>query len=429
MKFKQKILTAILAVALTTSFFSACVLATEQDLGLACESAILMDRNTGRILYEKNADKQLYPASTTKIMTGILTLENAKLDDMVTIDSKTPFEIHGSHIALEPDEQLSVKDLLYATMIESANDAALTLAKHVGGSQEGFAKMMNEKAKEVGATKTHFVTPNGLPNPDHLTTARDMALITQYALRNDTFRSIVNQYSYTIGPTNKKTESRHLNSENKLLYAKGAANKITVNGQIRDIFYEGAKGVKTGYTDAAQQCLVSYAKRGDMELIAVVFKSSGKNIWIDTHKLLDYGFNNFKSTPIAFKNKYLGNITVTNGEFPFVAGVSAEDLYVTLNKGTADKIEENIVLADTIDAPVYKDQVLGIVEYSANGQVIGKAKIIAAHDVNLFSAKKVKDPNGNYYKINKIGFWIAAVYIALNLIKMIYRIQRVARNK
>lgn len=427
MNFKHKFFAIIIIVTLLLS--NICY--AENDINISAESAILMELNTGNILYEKNMDKQMYPASTTKIMTGLLTIEMTNLNDIITIDAKSPFEIHGSHIALEAGEEISIKNLLNATMIESANDAALVLAKHIGGSQEGFAKLMNEKAKSLGATHTNFVTPNGLPNTEHLTTVHDMALITKYALKNDVFRSIVNQSTYTIPPTNKKSEARHLNSENKLLYGKGSANKINVNGEIRDIYYEGALGVKTGYTDAAQQCLVSYVKRGDMELLAVVFKSSGKNIWIDTHKLFDYGFNNFESKPITLKNKYIGNIDVKNGEFPFVAAVSADELFLMMKKNEALDLEENIVLADKIDAPVYKDQVLGIVEYSKNGKVLGQSKIIAAHDVNLFSEKtqkKLAVKNG-YYAVNKIVFWIALVYIILNLIKMIYRICVVAKNR
>lgn len=427
MKFKHKFFT----ILITTIFLFTNISFAEEDISIAAESAILMELNTGNILYEKNIDKQMYPASTTKIMTGILTIEMTNLDDMIIIDAKTPFEIHGSHIALEAGEEISIKNLLNATMIESANDAALALAKHIGGSQEGFAKLMNEKAKSLGAKNTNFITPNGLPNTEHLTTVYDMALITKYALNNDVFCSIVNQSTYTIPPTNKKTEARHLNSENKLLYAKGSANKISVNGEIRDIYYEGALGVKTGYTDAAQQCLVSYAKRGDMELLSVVFKSSGKNIWIDTHKLLDYGFNNFEAKPVTLKNKYIGNIDVKNGEFPFVAAVSSDELFLMMKKNESLELDENIVLADKIDAPVYKDQVLGIVEYSKNGKVIGKSKIIAAHDVNLFSEKTQKNSpvKNGYYAVNKVVFWIALIYIILNLIKMCYRIYVVSKNR
>ena len=158
---------------------------------LISESAVLIDADTGTILTQKNADKKMYPASLTKIMTAILAIEMGKLTDIITVDNETPHEIDGSHIALEAGEILTLKDLLYALMLPSANDAASVIAKHYGKSLDGFVKIMNEKAKELGAYNTNFENPHGLHNENHYTTAADLALITKYAMENETFRKIV----------------------------------------------------------------------------------------------------------------------------------------------------------------------------------------------------------------------------------------------
>ena len=152
------------------------------------ESAVLIDASSGTILAQKNADKKMYPASLTKIMTAILAIELGELTDVITVDDDTPFEIEGSHIALEPGEILTLKDLLYALMLPSANDAASVIAKHYGGSLENFVKMMNQKAKELGAYNTNFTNPHGLHDTNHYSTAADLALITKYAMENDTFK-------------------------------------------------------------------------------------------------------------------------------------------------------------------------------------------------------------------------------------------------
>ena len=168
------------------------------------KSSILIDADSGTVLAEKDANKKMYPASLTKIMTAILAIEMGNLSDVIKVDDDTPYEIDGSHIALEPGEMLTLKDLLYALMLPSANDAASAIAKHYGGSIEKFVKLMNDKAKELGAVNTNFVNPHGLHNNNHYTTAYDLALITRYAMKNEIFRTIVGTQKYEIQPTNKK---------------------------------------------------------------------------------------------------------------------------------------------------------------------------------------------------------------------------------
>ena len=266
------------------------------DLNLSGESAILIDVDTLEILYSKNPHQKLYPASTTKIMTGILAIELGNMDDIVTVDQEVVDLTDGSHIALEPGEKLSLEHLINALLIESANDAALAIAKHISGSIDEFVKLMNEKAKAIGALNTNFVNPNGLPHEEHLSTAYDLALMAKYAMENETFREIVKNYTYTIPITNKKSQERNLWSANRLLYS---TERINVNGTQTTIKYEGVNGVKTGYTIAAGQCLVTSYEKDGHKLIAVVLKSSGKNIYSDIHKLLNYGTNNFEKVKIG----------------------------------------------------------------------------------------------------------------------------------
>lgn len=373
----------IVLILLIIFNFTSTIYAEDNSLNLGdinAEAAILIDGNTGEILFEKNINKQMYPASTTKMLTGILAIENGQFDEIVTVDDETPYEIEGSHIALEPGEKLNYEDLLNATLIESANDAAVVLAKHLSGSVENFAKLMNQKARDIGAKNSNFVNPNGLPDDNHVTTAYDLAMISKYAMENEEFRNIVKNHQYTIEPTNKKTEERYLNSANKLLYS---TSNINVDGEVVDIKYDEAIGVKTGYTDQAGQCLVSAAEKDGRMLISVVLKSVGNNLWIDTHKLLNYGFDNFDNTILSFKNEFIENIKIENGDNSFVTGINGEDVSVTLPKGSANSIKRNIVLNDTMEAPISKGQVLGQIEYILNNEVITTSNIISTSDINL----------------------------------------------
>ncbi|MCF6465354.1 D-alanyl-D-alanine carboxypeptidase family protein [Clostridium sp. Cult2] len=348
------------------------------SLNLSGEGAILIDSDTGQILFEKNPHMKLHPASTTKIMTGILAIENGNMGDIVTVDEEVVSLTKGSHIALEPGEQLKFVDLLNALLIESANDSALAIAKHISGSIDEFVELMNDKAKELGAIDTHFINPNGLSDERHLTTVYDLSLIAQYAMKNDTFREIVSNYTYTIPVTNKKDEERYLKSANRLLYSN---QKIDVNGKAVPIKYEGINGVKTGYTSEAHNCLVASAKRGNQNLIAVVLKSNGHEVFSDIHKLLNYGFNNFEKVNVATKNIFVDNIEVKEAINPIVAGIIKEDLPLSIPKGSLDRIDRKIFVNDEIEAPIEKGQVLGKVEYYLQDELLGQADIISTLDV------------------------------------------------
>lgn len=376
------------------------------DLNLSGESAILIDVDTLEILYSKNPHQKLYPASTTKVMTGILAIELGNMDDIVTVDQEVVDLTDGSHIALEPGEELSLEHLINALLIESANDAALAIAKHISGSIDEFVKLMNEKAKAIGALNTNFVNPNGLPHEEHLSTAYDLALMAKYAMENETFREIVKNYTYTIPITNKKSQERNLWSANRLLYS---TERINVNGTQTTIKYEGVNGVKTGYTIAAGQCLVTSYEKDGHKLIAVVLKSSGKNIYSDIHKLLNYGTNNFEKVKIGYGNKFIDNFPVENGVIPFVAGITKSDTYYIVEKSKVDLIEEKIT-KNTLEAPISKGQVIGKVEYYLDGRKISETDIISTMDIDLIPVPTLLD------KIK--SKWYLIVFLLLFLIRL-----------
>lgn len=344
-----------------------------EALDIHGEAAILIDYDTLEILYEKNSNQKLYPASTTKIMTGILAIENGNLDDLITIDQEVVDLTAGSHIALEPGEVLTLEQLLDALLIESANDAAVALAKYVSGSVEDFAKLMNDKAKSLGAMNTNFVNPNGLPDENHLTTAYDLSLIARYAMENPTFKNIVKDYRATIPITNKKTEKRYLKSANRLLYSN---ERILLDEQYVPIKYEGVNGVKSGYTVAAGHCLVTSLDKAGHTFIAVVLKSNTQNIYSDTHKLLNYGLDNFEKIKVCFANRFIDNFNVENGVLPFVTGITKSDGYYIVNYKDRDKIKESISFDEVLEAPIEKGQVVGSAKYLLEGKIIAETDIV-----------------------------------------------------
>ena len=398
---KRLVALFVLVVILSTYSFS-----YADDLNLTGEAAILMDVDTMEILYSKYPHQKLYPASTTKIMTGILAIELGNMNDIVTIDQEVVNLTDGSHIALEPGEEISLEHLINALMIESANDAALAIAKHISGSVDEFVKLMNEKAKAIGALNTNFVNPNGLPHEDHVTTAYDLAVMTKYAMENEVFRDIVKNYTYTIPITNKKSEERNLWSNNRLLYS---TERINVDGKQTTIKYEGVNGVKTGYTIAAQQCLVSSYEKDGHKLIAVVLKSSGKNVYADIHKLLNYGVANFEMARIGFGNKFIDNFPVENGVQAFVAGVTKSDTYYIVEKNKADLVEERITKND-LEAPISKGEVIGKVEYYLEGKKVAETDIISTLDIDPIPVPSLLD------KIK--SKWYLFVFLLLFLIRL-----------
>lgn len=335
---------------------------TKQNLQLHARSAALMDASSGRILYEKEGTKKLPMASTTKIMTCIIVLENSKGNEIVTV---------SSNAARQPDVQLNansgdqyyVKDLLYALMLESYNDVAVALAEHVGGSVEGFAALMNEKAKELGCKQTHFVTPNGLDATEHYTTAADLCKIAAYAIQNSSFLEITNTMNYNFKElTTNKT--------------------FQVNNKDRFLsIYQGAFGIKTGFTGNAGYCFVGAANRDDTILISTVLGSGwppNKNYkWSDTSLLMDYGFTNFSKQKLFENSISLPDIEVINGTCSTLSLKYTATYLELLVDGTEEKTIVSLC-PDSITAPIKKGSQIGELKYYINGQCFAIIPIYAA---------------------------------------------------
>ena len=263
----------LLPVAPLWSFFP--------DQDLTARAAILVDASTGNILYQKDPDLRLPPASTTKIVTAILTLESGRsLKELLTV-SKAATRVPASKLYLRPGQTLTIDDLLYGLLLSSANDASMVLAEGIGGSVEHFAELMTRKANEIGAINSHFTNPHGLTAPDHYSTARDLALLFRYAMKNATFREIVQTKISSV-------------SSNTLVRKKAVVRRISVRNHNRLLWnFDGALGGKTGYTLAAQKCFVGAVERNGVTIIVSILGS--RDQWGDTQKLLEYGFDNYQT--------------------------------------------------------------------------------------------------------------------------------------
>lgn len=373
---------------------------------ITAQGAILIDLNSGQMLYGKNINSKFGPASTTKIMTALITLEKCKLDEKVVVGKKPPFE-EGSKIYLNEGEELTVEQLLYAMMLESANDAALALAEYIGGSKEGFAKIMNDKAAELGCKNTNFVNPNGLYDDNHYTTAYDLALIAKKAMENPKFREIVATQKYQIQATNKQPETRYLHNHNKMLAYRGYK-------------YEGCDGVKTGYTIKSKHTFVGSATRGDMRLLVVILNDE-KPPYDDVKKLFDYGFNNFVSTKVLNKNDIISSIKINNGQ-DIIPVYPKEDYYITTPKSENIPVSKNIVLNQTF-TKISKGETIGYVELSRGQDIKIQIPLISGVDYQsmMYNLKSAED--GKYKKVlvKKFIYIPLSVFLGLFLIRGFYR--------
>lgn len=392
---------------------------------ILCDAAILIDADTGTILFEKNSDTKMYPASLTKVLTGIIAIEMGNLDDIIVVDDKTPYEIDGSHIALEPGEKLTLNDLLYGLLIASANDVASVIAKHYGGSIDGFAQIMNTKAKELGAVNTNFNNPHGLHDSNHYSTAEDLSIIASYAMKNEVFREIVKTKSYKINSTNKKDETRYINATNKLLYATGYGNQIKINGKWVDSKYEGAAGVKTGYTPEAGSCLISYVEKNDMRLITVVLKGNVWNVYTDTHNLLNYGFENFEPLLLINKNEFVQNLEVKDGTSKFISAISQNNLKVIVKKDQRKNITKKVSYSN-ISLPLKKDDIIGKIEYTLNNNTLGIVNLISPISVEKSSYLEFIE---NIYNMPLILKILLSLFILIILLRIYYKTKRSINRK
>lgn len=323
------------------------------------ESAILIEPDTGTVLYQKDPNSKRYPASITKIMTALLTLENCKMNEEVVYSKKNiaSLTIEDSNIGCKAGEKMKVKDCLYALMLSSANETATALAEHISGSTEAFSELMNQRAKEIGVTGTHFANANGLHDENHYVTAADMAKIMATAIKYPTFLDVVHSTTYTIPANNKRKEPYQSYQRNLMLFP-------------TSVYYDAdVVGGKTGYTDQAGKCLVSYAKRGNVSLVCVVLKSEGDTVFVDTKKLFDYGFDNFSFVNVSENDTRFNTNSTYNLSSPFSENTKTitvdPDSSVLVPKGSSISdldTEVNFKLTDDSFATItykYKDRVMG----------------------------------------------------------------------
>lgn len=405
MKFK-KLLIYIMICILVSLLFPISTYANTEDLTVNAPVAFLMDNATGKILYEKDAYKRMYPASTTKIMTAILTLENRELTDIAKVSYNAIFSvpIGYSNANLQLDEELTIEQLLRVLLIPSANDAANVLAEEIAGSVESFATMMNTKAAELGCKDTHFVNPNGVHHEDHYSTAYDLALMGQYAMKNETFRKLVTETRYTLPVTNKYDKpDRIFNTTNKLVNPK--------SGQ----YYSYATGIKTGYTVAAKNCIVASAKKDDLEFIAVILSADNDaatkvNKFNDCISLFEYGFENYTTKKLCEKDAVYKVITPSNAtkETKDLNLLYENDIHAFIKTSELNnEFSPEVELDKKIKAPITKGSVVGKISYTIN-DIKYTTNLIAGQDV---------DKNSTMEILIKIALIILALYIIMRIIR------------
>lgn len=357
--------------------FSFCF-AENIDFDLNCEAAILIDANTGNILYENNAYKKAYPASTTKVLTALVALtEKNDLSEEVIPSHYAVYSVpSGSSIAyFSEDEKLTLEQVLYGLMLPSGNDAANIIAEHVSGSIDDFCDLMNTKAKELGAKNTHFVNANGLHDSNHYTTAYDLSLFAKEAMKIEKFREIVSTYHYVMPSTNRSDTNRDFYNTNKLL---------TPNGEYS---YEYATGIKTGFTSNAKNCLISSAEKDGIELICVVLgglntPDNKSAVYTDTLNLLNYGFKQFETYNILNKNSNIATLTFkyAKDDIPLTV-INQNSIETPIQKNLEPNLEQAISYNNNLQLPIKKGDVVGSVSYYLNDLCVGSSNLVANNDI------------------------------------------------
>lgn len=363
---------------------------------ISAQSSILIDNRTNKILYSKEENKKMYPASTTKILTAILVLENCNLDDIVTASYDAIMSIPDGYSTanIQVGEQLTVEQLLQLLLVYSANDAANVLSEFAGGSIDSFVSMMNTKTHELGLVDTHFTNPYGLHDENHYTTAHDLAFIMKYCLKNDTFRKISGQASCSILATNKYGP-RSYNSTNELL----------VSGNPH--YYRYLTAGKTGFTSQAKECLVSSAYKNNLELICVVLGSDSR--FSDTRMLYEYAYSNYSLRNIINQNDTIRTIKISNAtkDTQNLDLSVSETISVLANNNNESVLETTpeIILDENITAPIEEGTTLGKVNYTIEG-VSYTTNLIASH----------------YVEKSKLPIYILYSSVILIITLLVYRI-------
>jgi len=451
----KKFLCALFALVLTLSLAGTAFAFDPNEDSISPQHAILIDANTGAVLYEKNADDQAYLASTTKIMTCILALEKGDLDESVTVGEEVwrGFGSQSSMMGLSEGERVTLRELIYGLMLVSGNDAAAAIAVHLGGSISGFADMMNEKAAQLGMTGSHFVNPHGRHEDDHYTTARDLATLARYCMvqspEANNFRAVVGRETYTVEPTNRDKDGYFLENSNKLIHTKEGKESYE---------YRYATGIKTGDTNQALRCLAASAEKDGISLICILLedKENDSRFTVATN-LFEWGFENLITVSAAeLSLPAVSEVVVSNCSFDDpengILAVEADltGLTVTMLNVKAQAIAADPDSVDTefhyqaegIAAPVSKGQQLGTVTYRYQGEELFTAPLIASRGVAAMHISTSADPEESpTLSVGAVEqprrdvswiFWVLIVLVVIILVCMILRIinrQRIRRRR
>lgn len=372
-------------------FFVAKPLMAEPLPSINGKGAVLIDQESGQVLFEKAKDEKLPPASITKILTAIIAIESGKLDETVLIGSNPP-RLDGTKVYLEEGEKVRLKDLVRAALVHSANDAALAIAEYLGGSETKFVEIMNTKARELGAQNSNFVNSHGLIADNHYTTAYDIALITRYAMKNPIFRE--NVKTKVLDWQGQAWQTRLIN-KNELLWS-----------------YQGATGVKTGYTTEAKCTIVASATRGEQSYIAAVLGSQGNSTWTDAENLLDFGFNNFQSLQLAGVGEVVATVNIAEDKQLLLG--SDKDLTISLPQQGNKKVDSRILL-QPLGKTVEKGQNIGKVIFTIDGREVGTVGLVAQNQV----------------KVSEWRLFDVLVYVCagLFLLQILWRFYQMSRNR
>ena len=420
----HRILSFLLVICLLGGMMILPATAESVDLQLQCTNAVLIDASYGEVLYEQSAYDQAYPASMTKVMTALLTLEaiadgTITEDTMVTVSEYASMKTYSdeSTANLLPGEQMSIKDLLYCLMLPSANDAAKALAEHLGGSCDAFVQEMNARAKELGCKGTHFVNPNGLHDPNHYSTAYDIALIYKAAMEHNLFNTIVLAKDYTTAATN-------LNGERYFFNTNGLISNYYYGGHV----YDKCIGGKTGSTTEAGKCLVAAARDGDKVMISVIM-GSGPIVGADgserlgqfdeSKRLLEYGLMNFRRITLTQPEEAVATVAVSfSADGKEVGVIPQGSISVMLHNNFNQKdVKTKITLfEDTIEAPVVEGQVLGTMRLYTDEQDFGDLELVAERSMEY--SKKLYRQSKRQDFMDRIGRKILIVFFILLMLPM-----------
>ncbi|MGD6774891.1 D-alanyl-D-alanine carboxypeptidase family protein [Sutcliffiella horikoshii] len=365
----KKFITAIIAIAFTFSAFSPVVGAEEKSVQLTenARSAILIERDTGQVLYEKNGHEKLPPASMTKIMTMLLIMEAIDKGELTWDEkirtSEYAASMGGSQIFLEPGEEMTTDEMLRGIAIASGNDASVAMAERIAGSEAAFVDRMNAKAKELGLENTLFQNPTGLPAKNHYSTANDMAVMAKELLKYEGITKYTGQYEDYL----------RQDSEKKFWL-------VNTNKLVR--FYPGVDGVKTGFTQEAKYCLTATAKKDNMRVIAVVFGApTPKDRNAQITNMLDFAFSQYKTHPMYERNVAVGRVEISKGSQKEVDAVTSEPISVLTKKGeNTDDVEKVITVDENVKAPVKKGDKVGKIVLKKGGKVLSESDLVAAKD-------------------------------------------------